>query len=373
MSKKLLFILLFLLIINLLLWPTVYYLLSETKDSQETIENTQLFTGTTEKEEDIHQIEETKNLTKKVEKSTSKETLNNKIKWVKEERGVFVVYTYNDGGEVVNVAYNDHLDYIIKSLGEPDYTVPSQGEFDSLEYVYDNLFIGINEETSLVVSIHFASDDSLLQTTWYEDLGGPDYGTKDDIHYFYNRYKDHILKFDVFEGNVNVLLFPNYSLEEREVSEEIATELPSSNEIKQKEFKTLGDRIYGGDVVKIGPFGPYSVQGYTSWAIAKVVPLYGEAGYVPYGENGQLPQQVFSPFDKIVQTSDLSFWIEPIEGSSLMIMSGEKTKFYVCVRVAQNPKYNDYYFSMTPMLLPQGHSSPIDISKLMNIHLKISK
>ncbi len=56
-----------------------------------------------------------------------------------------------------------------------------------------------------------------------------------------------------------------------------------------------------------------------------------------------------------------------------MIMSGEKTKFYVCVRVAQNPKYNDYYFSMTPMLLPQGHSSPIDISKLMNIHLKISK
>lgn len=198
-------------------------------------------------------------------------------------------------------------------------------------------------------------------------MGEPHFA-EDEGTYFYNKERDLILKFDEYQDMVNVNLFKNYP---ETLDDEMTTEQPSL-ESPQQEFKTLKDPIYGGDIIKIGPFGPVGTPGETSWVAAEIKPLLGGGGFAPYEENGQLPQQVFKPLDKVVHTADLSFWLEPVDDSSLMIMSGEYAQFYLCVRVAPKPRYDSYYFSVNLMFLTQGSRQKLPINKMDNIEIKIS-
>lgn len=93
-----------LVVISVLLWTTFFKEYSNLNKTEKTAQ----------KEEQVNeQVEEEAVPVQKTEQK-SKEI------WVKEEHGIFLVYTYNSTGEEVRITYNDELGTILEQLGEPD-------------------------------------------------------------------------------------------------------------------------------------------------------------------------------------------------------------------------------------------------------------
>lgn len=128
-------------------------------------------------------------------------------------------YIYNKAHEEIGFAFNDTLENVLNKLGQPDKIEPLIGGEELLSYVYGDLSIGINEVTNLVTEIYFPTDKSIFSSSWYKNLGQPDSGSKLDIHQFNNPSDNQILKFDVYNDNVTIYLFPNYSEDEEIINE----------------------------------------------------------------------------------------------------------------------------------------------------------